>query len=183
VYASKDAVFLTWHQSATVKYWAYIGAIIRPLSNNTSLEAESDNLVYGMITSGSNAALSSNFLNTLSGDCWGTHSTTNAEAHGSVFVPGTSTSGSGGQYAVEWLYQYRRSASATQRQTLNGRWVFPPIPMCRSSSGAQMGVLREVYYGSLETDGVTRQNGTDDLVHVVGTNSSAQDDSIGIRST
>lgn len=178
-YVSEEVVFLDIIQSATSHWWVLAGAIIEPWTDDTSggsVVSETDNRLFGMLTSGGGTALGNAFLSTATSNTFMNHDTGGGNAHGFVLVPNST-----GIYSVEASSTWITAASTTTTKDLAGKHMAQAVDMVRDGGGAAMGRLREVYrYGSAQ-GGLTVRDGSTDKLHVVGCNTTSADDAIVLR--
>lgn len=181
VFVSQESIFIQVLQSSTSQYWLHFGAHIEPWTDDTTNDAESDNRLYGMMVSGGGAVCSYKGDGTSPNNDPFVYSGTNGQAHSSCFIPGTLTSGSGGQYTVSCPLIYRQAASSSQFLTVSSAVFNQPVFMGRSAAGNALGRLREVYQLGSKQGALTYQVAGANKVHVIATSNSGAADALTLR--
>jgi hypothetical protein len=184
IYVSEEIIILDIWSSATAHYPVIVGATLEAYTQDTSSAMETDERLYGAVTQGSTAALSTTFLTTSAGTFLD-HSTSNGAPHAFVFQPGTSSIYGAGRDVL------MQSAAAVGGEVdPTNAHIGRAITFARSTAnniqnGAALGRLREVYFLGAVQGAQTRYSGSGasraDLFHVVGTNSGAADDAFAIK--
>lgn len=171
IYVSKEIIVLDIWSSATAHYPIILGAL---LNGYSATQVESDSRLYGCITQGSGAAMSSDFT---SNPIFFDHSTTVGNTHAWVYQPGTAS-----VYRCGRNTKQHSTALAGADVDGAGVYVAPRMGFSRSTgngvqNGAHLGWLRGISVPGGTLQGAqTRRNGATDLFHVVGTNSGSADD-------
>lgn len=150
-------------------YGFIAGAILDPEGGDTSTDSESDGKLYGMITSGTNAAISSTFWSTASG-VWLFHSTNNNSAHAGVFTPGSATM----LTAVSGMGM-GAAGTTTVMRTRSGRYARAPIFMRGSVAAPNDTFLGRLRNLTMFTRAMTPQSITG-VGYVVGASNSTPAD-------
>ena len=179
-YIGQESVFLDIIQAAASHWWVYVGAIIEPWtddSSGASLVSETDNRLYGMIVSGGGGVLAAAFLSGNSSQDWLSHATGAGNSHGYVLQPNAS-----GTYTCESVSYWRQAPSGQQADGA-GKYSLEAVTMVRDSNTVALGRLRELYRFGLGQGGKTLKNGADELAHIIGVDTSTNDDCIALRST
>jgi hypothetical protein len=115
-------------------WYGFCTITLDPYSSD-SLDAESDGRVYGIVTSGSTAILTSFEA---SGTSWWGHNTGNGSAHAWYLQPGTSTS-------LQLVREFTRSSSAAGMGVLNsGKWARIPSWYRDNTTNNLVGELRGI---------------------------------------
>jgi len=179
-FVSQETIFIQVLQSSTSQYWLWFGAIVEPWTNDTTNDSETDNRVYGMVVSGG-AGINTFNLQQSGSQCFFTHGTSNGNAHATVFIPNTLTSGSGGQYAAESCFSSVAVATTTQFLTTSSAVLNVPIFAGRDGAGNALGRFREAYFLGSKQGGLTYQVGGADKVHILATNNGAAADAMTLR--
>lgn len=173
VFLSQETIFFQIIQSAAVQYWGYIGAIIEPFTNDTTNAAETDNRLYGMFVCGSTSSVSANFLSEAVGGIL-SHSGSASAAHGGVFVPNT-----GSIQAIARLETFAVGANAGMIQDPSGAYVGARWTAYQfAGSGNRVGTIRGLFPSGLVQSGKYLRNGSTDLYHFVGMDTSLANDAI-----
>jgi hypothetical protein len=182
IYVSEEILILDIWSSPTAHYPVIVGALVEANTDDTATATETDSRLYGAVTQGSTAALSSQFLTTV-----GTfldHQTSNSTPHGYVFQPNTSSIYGAGRDVM-----MQTAAVVGGEVDLTNAHIGRAITFARSSAsgnqgGASLGRLREVFFLGAVQSAQTRFSGSGasraDLFHVVGCNSGAADDALAI---
>ena len=178
VYVSQEMIVIDGFNSATSHWPLIVGAWVEPYTDDQVNCSDSDGRLYGMMTAGSAAALSNTFLS--SGTTFLNHSTSSGNAHCCVFQPTT-----GSLYNCGAEVTMQAVANLTD-QDMASSDIGCPIPVARSTAattqnGKRLGRAREIYMLGAVQGGRTRRNGSTDLFHVIGYDSSAADDAICIK--
>lgn len=183
VYISQEIIFVQLIGSTvTNQAWFFLGAIGEPHATNAAsggLDAETDDRLYGMCTTGTAGVLSGSWASTATGNSvFFTHTASDTACHMMVFQPGAAILYTCGRK----LLKQAVSASA-EATTPSGVFVGDLIPLCRTSAtathnGARLGTSRGMYLVGAMQSGKTIRNGSTDLYHVVGVDTSAVDDAI-----
>lgn len=174
LYISQETIFIQFIQAGgTSQSWGYIGAIGEPYDNDTILSGETDNRLYGQITSGSSGNVSGAWLNTA--DIFN-HSVTAQAPHMGTFVPNSSLI-----YACNRLGEYSAAGSVANLTTPSGmfageRMAFAQATGTNTPGGSRMGTVRGVYPAGLIQSGRFVRNGATDILHYVSTSTIAADD-------
>jgi len=166
-YVSPETIFIQVIQSAAVQSWVYVGALLQPYTNDTSLACETDGRIYGMVTSGNTGAVSSSWLNSAS--VIFSHTTANGGPHGAVFQPNTAT-----MYACGTRSIYSLAGGAVAELTDgSGAFIGDIMDFGRNTgtngqnNGTRLGTLRGIYRAGLVQSGRYLRNGSTDLYHYV----------------
>ena len=177
-YVSQEVIILDIWASATSHYTVIVGAPVEAYTNDTANCTETDSRMYGCFTTGSTSAISSLFLTSPG---YLDHATINSGQHGWVYQPGTSS-----VYTCGRATRLQASPVAGNEMDMASVYIAGAIPIARSTAantqaGKHLGRLREVYVlGSLQA-ARTLRNGSTDLFHVVGYDSSANGDALAIK--
>lgn len=182
-YISQETVLICVLTGASLvlKSWMMAGAIIEPWTTDTTLDAETDNRVYGiMSTGGGNPAAS--WASSSGVNDWLSHSGANGNSHCFMFIPGTANSGSTATFAIESELMFRVANTQTATSTMFGNTPQRSVLMGRTAGGAGIGRLREVYLiGAVKDTEPALTNG-DDLLHLIGYDTLNPDDAFALRS-
>ena len=173
VFLSQETILYQIIQSGAVQYWNYLCAIIEPFTNDTTLDAESDNRLYGMFTNGTGGGIGGSWLSQPTND-WLLHGTVNGNFHGGVWVPGT-----GSIQTISRLEIFRGSALAGMTQSPSGayagvRWSASQF----AGSFNRLGTIRGLFPAGLMQSGKYLRNGATDLNHFVGMDTTLADDAM-----
>lgn len=180
VFISQECILIQLFLTATGQShaWIYCGAILEPHSINVGA-AESDERLYGMLSSGAGTTISTAWMNTIATVF--SNSVSNGQHHMGVFQPG----------AAPWFACGRRSIWSSQAADAEvsdsaGVYVGDLARVNRSTAadthnGARLGLLRGIYMlGALQGGRVLR-DGSTDLYHIVSVNNSATDDAFMLK--
>lgn len=176
VYECQEAVAVFLEDTGGNVYGLVIGALLDPMSSDTTFNAESDGKIYGMIASGTTAIASG--FNTSGGssttiNTWMSHSTSASSNHFGTFTPGAGT--------LNTLYRtFTPSISTTTNFLLaSGEFVSFPVPYSsRTGSQVVVGQLRSI---SMSADGLmgnTFQTAGADVAYLAGGSTSSAHDVI-----
>lgn len=185
VYMSAESILVKFIQAAGTQYVCYGGAIVEPLTNDTSVDAWSDNRLYGLASSnittafGVASAAPPATNSSSSGDPF-FHSTVTANPHFGVFIPGTTTTGAGGLKLCDRTNSSPRATNVNYAKTLSGSvWGGPQFISVQSAH--ILGSLRGIYtLGSIQ-DGLEYVVSTVKKVHVISSNTGSAADAYGLR--
>lgn len=183
VYVSQETVLVCVVQGTSLitKSWVMAGAIIEPWTTDTTLDAETDNRVYGILSTGSGNP-SSGWASGVAANDFLNHGGASGNSHNLMFIPGTSNSGSTATYAIESELTFRVANTQSQSSTMSGATPTRVIMMGRTSGGAGIGRLRELYHAAAVVDTEPGWTNGDDLFHVIGFDSLNADDAFFLRS-
>ena len=172
-FVSPETILIQVIQSATVQSWVYIGALLQPYTNDTSLACETDGRLYGMVTNGNLNAVSSTWLN--SSSVMFSHTTTSGGPHCAVFQPNTST-----MYACGTRSIYSLAGGAVAELTDgSGAFIGDIMDFGRNTgvngnnNGTRLGTLRGIYRAGNVQSGRYLRSGATDLYHYVSVDTSA----------
>ena len=151
-----------------------LGAFLNPGSTE-STDAESDERVYGVMTTGTTVVSTMTGSTTTSTSFFG-NGTSSGNCHTGIFTPGGSTLKSG-QRNLQIA-----TANVNIPQTTSGRYAFStnciPINLDSSPIGALLGVIRDTgFFGYAQTGQVVSNSGTD-LGYIVGKSATGNNESI-----
>lgn len=172
-YVSPETIFIQAIQNATTQAWVYVGAILQPYTNDTSVCAESDGRIYGMCVSGGTNSVSTTWLTT-AGQMW-SHSTTANVMHCAVWQPGTATVWSCG---TRTLYS-TGGGTIPETQDSSGAYIGDVMDFGRNigttgaNTGTRLGTLRGIYRAGNVISGKWLRSGSTDLYHYIGVDTSA----------
>lgn len=172
-YVSEETVFVQIIQAGTTQYWGYIGAIMSPFTNDTTLDAEADNRLYGMIQQGASGAVSASFLTNGSGTFLSCVDT-NGTPHFGAFRPGAANWDWCGRSQVN-----QTTPAAAMLQARSGAYVAEsPIQVCAyvsasAHTGSRIGFLRGIWTSPPVVSGRWLRNGSTDLYHFVSVDTGA----------
>lgn len=172
LWESKECVAVILGKTDGTTYGFIAGAIIDPESSDAT-DAESDGRLYGIMTSGVNAVITTSFNSTAATSFISAHSAGNGDAHGGVFNPGLST------ITTLKTNQQLKSSDTTTMRTNSGKFVRQPILMCKFNSPFSfVGRLRDIVYC---TDGKTGQkllDGATTIGYLMGSHTSTDNDQV-----
>lgn len=158
-FESTDAIAIFIHCASDTITGFVAGGIIDCETNNTSSDSETDNKVYGIITTGANTtsgkfSLTSNNLST--NPTFGFHGAATANAHAGIFNPNQAT------VALIQKVNYLAVSDSTTLFTKSANLVKLPIFVNYNTTPLNfVGRLREIWYfrdavfGNSVTDGST----------------------------
>lgn len=179
IYESQECLAIFIEDAAGAIYGGFLGALIDPESTDTTSDAESDGKVYGIITSGHTAitGLNTGTASNVSTNKFMMHSTSNAQSHSGIFVPGSAS--------IETMCRGENPADSTttSRKTKSGRWVRQPQTMSRRSAAPNdtiIGRLREMNLVIDSTIGAVHQESSVDVYYYVGGSTSPSGDCLGL---
>lgn len=177
-FISEESVFLQIIQAATTQYWIYVGAVVSPHTNDTTLAGESDNRLYGMINSGS-AGVGASFLTTTAGFLG--HSTSIGDWHCGHFLPGSASLRVGGKVLI-----FGTAPSTNQRQEVSNAFINVPIVIATSgasnqSTGYHLGTVRGIAHTGIVQSGRYLRSGSTDLYHFVSIDTTADAHGIALK--
>lgn len=137
LWESRDCVaVLVSNLSGSAMYGFIGGAIIDPESDDTTIDAETDGKVHGLITSGVNQ-ISTTFL---SSGGFLDHSTSSGSNKSGVFSPGGDT-----VLTMNVMARFAAAVSVTGMKSRSGRFARGAIMMRSSSPDNCLGRLRDIY--------------------------------------
>lgn len=173
VFLSQETIFMQIIQSAAVQYWDYIGAIVELFTNDTTNSAETDNRLYGMFCNGSSAGVGADWLNATSNN-WLLHSNSASAFHGGVFVPN-----SGAIQSISRVESFHTAALAGMQTEPSGAYVGVRWSVYQTAgSNNRIGTLRGLFPAGLVQSGKYLRNGSTDLYHFVGMDTSLANDAM-----
>lgn len=185
VFVSEEVIFFQLiGLTVTSQAWFGLGAIVEPhLSyvDSVGLDAETDDRLYGMWTSGSTASMTAVWLSAMSASTPFSHSTTANQAHMMVFQPGTASTYTCGRKLV-----FQATGTSAMSLTSAGAFVGDLIALNRNSAtlapgGVRLGMLRSTYpIGSIQS-GRTLRDGATDLYHTISPDTSAAADALFLK--
>ena len=174
VYISQEQIFVQLvGATVTQQAWFGFGATVEPsvAYATSSLDAEPDDRLYGMWTSGNGAATTGWLSSNGTTSPWN-HGASNGNAHGYVFQPGTNT-----LFPIGRKFIFTAGSSTAEAQTSGGTYVGDLMPVVRAESGtpngARMGMVRGVY-----PIGLVQSGKTNTAYHAVSMDTSAVGDSV-----
>lgn len=166
VFISQETVFVQSIQNtATNQAWCYVGAVGEPYTNDTTVDAESDNRLYGICTSGAQNVGNSWYNQASNMFAWANFA---GDFHCGVFTPGGSSRITIGKEKIG-----ATGPSASTLQTASGAYVGDVMQMARDSSGGntpngfRQCTLRGINYAGLVVSGRYLRSGSTDLFHFV----------------
>jgi hypothetical protein len=173
LWESKECVAVILNTSTGTTYGFIAGAILDPESVDVA-DAESDGRLYGIICSGVNTTIASDFTTTNAvGTFITTHGTTNGVAHSGVFTPGAGT------IITIRASQLLRASDTTTFRTISGKFVRQTLTYQKSITPFSfMGRLRDMMYC---TDGKTGQkllDGASAVGYLMGSHTSTDNDQL-----
>lgn len=184
-FVSQETIFVQLiGTTVTQQAWMMAGALVEPHADYTSSagnDCESDDRLYGMMASGSTSTVNTSWLSSLGTAHPFNHGTSAGNAHMYVFQPGTSS-----LYACGRKVMFANAGTSTEATTTSGVYVGDLMPICRSSgpstnAGLRLGTVRSAYpIGQVQSGRVLR-NGSTDLYHVVGTDTTAVADAMFLK--
>jgi hypothetical protein len=152
--------------TVTNQTWVYVGATVEPHTNDTTNAAESDNRLYGQITTGTNV-VSATWISLAStpGGIFSS-STTNGHVHNGVFVPNTGAIVAGGRCNV------MQNVTASTLQEPSGQYVGSLMEWAANTgtfvpAGIRYGTIRGLFMAGVVQSGRYLRNGVTDLYHYV----------------
>lgn len=166
VFISQETVFVQAIQNtATNQSWCYVGAIGEPYTNDTTVDAESDNRLYGVVTMGSSLVVGNSWYNQNSNMF--SYGNFAGDPHAGVFTPGGAARITMGKEKIG-----ATGPSASTLQTASGAYVGDVIQMARDTTGANPNgfrqcTLRGINYAGSVVSGRYLRNGSTDLFHFV----------------
>lgn len=179
VFISQETIFVQIvGPLSTNNQWSYLGAVVEPYDADTTLSGETDNRLYGMFTSGGNAAVSATWLSAQ--QVWG-HDTGAGGVHGGVFTPGAGTLIPCGRRSI-----VASAPTANGLQTPSGVYVGDIMEIGRSTgsqnnNGNRLGTLRGMFCAAQVQSGRYLRNGATDLYHFVSTSTSSATDGMMLK--
>lgn len=185
VYVSQEQIFVQLiGATVTNQAWMCAGAIVEPhfsYSDSSGNDCETDDRLYGMWSTGATGTMSTSWLQGVGTTHPVNHGTSAGNAHMMVFQPGTSN-----LYACGRKTIFHTGSSTAEAQTSGGGYVGDLLPVCRSTgasvnNGARLGVLRSVYPSGQLLSGRTLRNGSTDLYHVVGCDTTLVGDALLLK--
>jgi len=168
-YVSPETILVQCIQNATTQAWFYIGAILQPYTNDTSVCSETDGRIYGMCVSGGTSSVASNWLSS-TGSMW-SYSTTANTIHCSVFQPNTGTMWACGTRTV----YSTGGGTIPETQDSSGAYIGDAMDFGRNigstgaNTGTRLGTLRGIYRAGNVISGRWLRSGSTDLYHYVST--------------
>lgn len=168
-YVSQETIFIQSIQLGGLQSWMYVGAMLQPYTNDTSVCSESDGRLYGMCVAGGTNSVSTTWLTT-AGQMF-SHNTTANVMHCAVFQPNTTTVWSCGTRS---LYS---SGGGTIPETQDNSGAFigdimdygRNIGSTGANTGTRLGTLRGIYRAGNVISGRWLRSGSTDLYHYVST--------------
>lgn len=150
-----------------------LGALLDSQSPDTTLDAESDGKLYGMITTGPTVSISG-AMNTAT--AFLDHSVTNSQNHAGVFTPGGSA-----LLAMNRRALANAALTTTTLKTRSGRYVSAPYDY-RSTASApndvSLGRLREIAMFADGKTGTRLVSGATTIGYLVSGSTSADQDAV-----
>ncbi len=180
-FISAESVLVQIATTAAVQSWSYLGAIGEPYDADTTLSGETDNRLYGMITSGGAAVMPATWLSAVTSPF--SHSTTANSYHGGVFTPNAGTIITGGRRSFN-----NAAPAALCLQTPSGVYVgdimeFGKTTATNATMGVRMGTIRGLFCAGQVQSGRYLRNGATDLYHYVSMDTSAPGDGMMITAS
>lgn len=177
-FISAESIFCQIITSAAVQSWFYLGAIGSPENNDTVNNAEADNRLYGMVVSGGTSSVSNVWLNTPTAAAFLNHGSSSGNHHCGVFQPGTGSLYPGGRRTL-----WGSAATVADTQDSAGWYGGDAVEFGRSNgsnvnNGARLGVIRGLFLAGAMQSGRYVRNGSTDLLHYVGMDTSSADDAM-----
>lgn len=171
-FVSQETLLIQCIGSATVQGWMYLGGILQPYTNDTSLACETDGRLYGMSVSGGTSSVAAAWLTTVGGQF--SHNTTASQNHTAVFQPNASTMYACGSRTV-WG---TGGGVAAELQDSTGAFIGDIMDVGRNTAsgqnaGTRLGTLRGVYRAGSVQSGRYLRSGSTDLYHYVSVDTSA----------
>lgn len=166
-YVSQETILITFINTSASHCWMYQGAILQPYSNDTTVCAESDGRLYGMVISGGTSAVASTWL-TSTGAMF-SHNITANNLHGAVFQPNTATMWSCGTRTV----YSTGGGTIPETQDSLGAYIGDVMDFGRNigttgaNTGTRLGTLRGIYRAGNVISGRWLRSGATDLYHYV----------------
>ena len=173
LYEGTEAVLVLISASNGNIYAVILGALLDSESPDTTLDAESDGKLYGMITTGPTNVIGSS-MNTAA--AFLDHSVTNSQNHAGIFTPGGSA-----LLPMNRRAPANAALSTTSLKTRSGRYVRAPYDY-RSTAAApndvSLGRLREISMFADGKTGTRLVSGATTIGYLVSGSTSVDQDAI-----
>ena len=173
LYEGTEAVLVLISTGGGNIYAVILGALLDSESPDTTLDAESDGKLYGMITTGPTNVIGSS-MNTAA--AFLDHSVTNSQNHAGIFTPGGSA-----LLPMNRRAPANAALSTTSLKTRSGRYVRAPYDY-RSTAAApndvSLGRLREITMFADGTTGTRLVSGATTIGYLVSGSTSADQDAV-----
>ena len=173
LYEGTEAVLVLISTGGGNIYAVILGALLDSESPDTTLDAESDGKLYGMITTGPTNVIGSS-MNTAA--AFLDHSVTNSQNHAGIFTPGGSA-----LLPMNRRAPANAALSTTSLKTRSGRYVRAPYDY-RSTAAApndvSLGRLREITMFADGKTGTRLVSGATTIGYLVSGSTSADQDAI-----
>ena len=166
-YVSQETIFVQAVASTTAHHWVYVGGILQPYSNDTTVCAETDGRLYGMSVSGGAAAVSASWLTSVA--TMFSHNISANNLHTAVWQPNTSTVWGCGTRTV----YSTGGGTIPETQDSLGAYIGDAIDIGRNigttgaNTGTRLGTLRGIYRAGNVISGRWLRSGATDLYHYV----------------
>lgn len=156
--------------TVTNQNWSYIGATVEPYSPDTTNAAESDNRLYGCVSSGGASLVASTWLST---NAVFNHHGTAQQYHQFVFTPGAGTLIACGRRSNKGA-----TATAADLQDSAGYYIGDIIEIGKNTAtntndGNRLGTLRGIYCAGKVQSGRYLRNVSTDLYHFISADTSS----------
>lgn len=174
LYEGTEAVLVLIATTGGSVYGCILGAFLDPESSDVANDAESDGKLYGVVTTGSAAAMGTGFLS--GGAVWMFHSGSASAVHAGIFTPGA-----GSLLTMGLLLRAQTAMTSSGLKTRSGRFARHALAMRADAAAPNdqfLGRLREIF---AFTDAQTPQkqtNGGSTIGYVVSASTSSTADSL-----
>lgn len=175
LYEGKDATLILVSTSAGSMYGMILGAFLDPESSDTALDGETDNKLYGVITSGTAAVMSVTFLSG-GASSWFQHNASASNNHSGIFTPGASA-----LLTMNLMFTSEAAMTSSGLKTRSGRFARHSMAARFSAAGPNdqfVGRFREIYAFPDAQVPQKQTNGGSTIGYVVSASSSVTADSI-----
>jgi hypothetical protein len=179
-YVSSEVIFIDFFTTASLHTWLMIGALMEPLTSDTVNDAETDNRIYGMWTTGAAGTTGYTLNSTTVTDPW-VHSASAGQGHFYISIPGTLNSGATGLNTCQYYTRMTGTATGGQWLTPSGAVFLPPLWIGKVGVTQSYGRARECYQFGSKQGGLTYTLAGTPKFHVISRDTSTNVDAYALK--